>query len=271
MNLKMPVTKTCGNILAACVLAALLAGCGGSGGNNPGSTPTPTQGQANTPAGTSQSTNWSGYVQSGSVAQFSQVSGNWTVPAANCPSGASTASSTWTGIGGYAVAGGATSDPTLIQAGTEEDCNGGPSYYAWWEALPLPLVMLDTTANPVHPGDQMTVSINSTLILWTIVIHNLSAGWTSTTTAPYTASGLSAEWIQEAPTSIGTGGVAQTTLSNFGRVSFSGLMANNANPGLTVNDGIFMVDANNHVLANPSPPGAGGNSFNDCYGPSPCN
>ncbi len=234
-----------------------------------------TQGQSNTPGGAStgsatQSGNWSGYAALGSAAQYNSVSGTWTVPAAHCANGASTASATWVGIGGDSAAGLPVSDPTLIQAGSEQDCNGGPGYYAWWEILPQPSTEIDPATYPVHAGDQMTVSLSSTLILWTIKIRNLSAGWTFTTTTPYTGSGFSAEWIEEAPQLIGTNGASQGTLTNFGLVGFSALTANGVNPELSNSNAIAMVDGNNHVLANPSAPGAGGDSFSVCYGSAAC-
>jgi hypothetical protein len=252
--------------------SALLSACGGGDSSSAPST----QGQANaassaSASGATQSGNWSGYAVLGSAAQFSSASGTWTVPAANCPSGASTASATWVGIGGDSAVGTPVSDPTLIQAGSEQDCNGGPSYYAWWEILPLPSTTLDTSTYPVHPGDQMTVTLSSTLVLWTITIHDLTAGWTSTTTTPYTGSGLSAEWIEEAPQQVGAGGAGQGTLTNFGRVGFSALSANGVNPELTSNDSIDMVDSNNNILASPSAPGASGDSFSVCYGAGACN
>src|SRR4029077_8844114 len=101
--------------VAAAMLLASLAGCRG--------TSEVAHGQPSGPAGPQASTNWSGYVRTGAPHSFTKITATWVVPSVNCPDGSDTASSTWTGIGG-----GTTADPTLVQAGTEQDCNGGPSY-----------------------------------------------------------------------------------------------------------------------------------------------
>ena len=254
-------------VLVAAVLVSSLAGCGG--GNDAGAN-TSTQGQPGTPtpaaSGGQQSTNWSGYALTGSSGSFSKVEGKWTVPTVKCAASDNTASSSWAGIGG-----GTNSDPTLVQAGTEQDCSGGPSYYAWWEIIPLPSTTLDTQAYPVQAGDQITVTVNgSNAILWSITIKS-SRGWTFNTSTPYTAAGATAEWIEEAPLGVGTGGAGQVTLANFGRVAFSALKANGASPGLAPADRIVMVDANDgHIVANTSAAGAGGNSFAVCFGSAAC-
>ena len=75
-----------------------------------------------------ESTNWSGYVDVGTGARFTGISGSWTVPTVG-PS-PSSASSTWVGIDGDTNA-------SLIQAGTEQDWGPqGVLYYAWYEMLP---------------------------------------------------------------------------------------------------------------------------------------
>jgi len=250
---------------AAAMVCALLGACGGS--NSPGSGAT--QGVQNAPGGSGlQSTNWSGYALTGSALGFHQVSASWTVPVPDCGSSA-TASATWAGIGGLL-----SSDPTLIQAGTEQDCNGGSaSYYAWWEGYPAPSEDIRSSGNyPVHGGDQVNVAIDSTaLVVWNISIHDLTAGWTYTNTTPFVAVGESAEWIEEAPLEVGSGAAAQASLSDFGIVSFSALEANGANPDLSAADGIQMINASNAVIANPSAPGSGGDSFDVCYGAGSCN
>jgi hypothetical protein len=252
--------------VAATAALCLLAACGNSNDNsNSGST----QGVGNSPFGsTTQSTNWSGYVVTGSLGGFTQVAATWTVPAVSCPGSGDTASATWAGIGGYQVI-----DQTLIQAGTEQDCSGGSAgYSAWWEGYPLPSTDLSSSSYPVQPGDQITVTIDSSLgLLWTFAIQDLNAGWTFSKTTPFVSAGQSAEWIEEAPLSISTSGTAQATLSNFGRVSFSALAADGKSPGLTSSDSIVMVNSSDAVQAQPSAPGSGGDSFDVCYGSGACN
>jgi hypothetical protein len=251
-------------VAAASAAALCLAACGGSnGGNNS------TQGVGNVASGdVTKSNNWSGYVVTGLLGGFNQVSGSWTVPAVSCGSSA-TSSATWAGIGGFEV-----TDQTLIQAGTEQDCdNGSASYYAWWEGYPAASVDITTSSSyPVSPGDQITVTIDSSLLLfWTIKIEDQSAGWTFTKTTAFVATGQSAEWIMEAPLVLGNGSAGESTLSNFGSVSFSGLNADSKNPGLSDSNAIVMVNASGAILAQPSAPGSGGDSFDVCYGGGGCN
>jgi hypothetical protein len=66
------------------------------------------------------------------------------------------------------------------------------------------------------------------------------------------------------------GSSAEATLSNFGVVHFSALTANGVNPGLTAAEAIQMVNSSDEVIANPSAPGAGGNSFDVCFGAGSC-
>lgn len=255
--------------VAASATLCLIAACGGGSGSGNSSGSGSTQGVGNSPSGSAtQSTNWSGYVVTGSLGGFNQVAGTWTVPSVNCSGSATSASASWTGIGGYAA-----TDQTLIQAGTEQDCNSGSAgYSAWWEGYPLPSAGLSSSSYPVQPGDQISVSIDSSLgALWTIKIQDLTAGWTFSQTLAFVSAGQSAEWIEEAPLGIGSGGAAQTTLSNFGKVSFAALAADGKSPALTANEGIVMVNSSNAVQAQPSAPGAGGDSFDVCYGAGACN
>ena len=251
----------------ALLACALLAGCGSSSSDSAGMGSTQGVGNASASADT-QSTNWTGYVRTASLGGFHQVSGSWTVPQPDCSAGTSTASAIWPGIGGFKA-----TDQTLIQAGTEQDCNGGSaSYYAWWEGYPAPSQDISTSGKyPVQAGDRITVTISgSALLFWNITIDDATAGWTYSTTTPFLAAGESAEWIVEAPTVVGIGSGGQTTLSNFGRVSFSGLAANSAAAALTASDAIDMVNASGGVIASPSAPGAGGAAFDVCYGAASC-
>jgi len=257
-------------------LFGLLAACGGGGGDpaaedSAGLQASPIDdGPGESDA--RQSTNWSGYVQTGLPGSFQRVSGSWTVPAVQCPGSGSTASSTWTGIGG-----GDSSDPTLIQAGTEQSCSGGTAgYSAWWELIPAPAItagegLLDTQDYPVNPGDRITVSIDGgSVLVWAIEIRNSTRDWSFSITVPYAAAGATAEWVQEAPLSFGTDGVGQTSLSDYGRVGFDALSVNGASPALTAQQRVEMVDADGAVISSPSAPAAGGDAFDVCFGSGAC-
>jgi len=252
--------------IGAALACALLGACGG-GTSSPGSGST--QGVGNASASATQSTNWSGYAITGTLGSFTRISGSWTVPATDCSGSASTASATWAGIGGFK-----TTDATLIQAGTEQDCDSGsPGYYAWWEGYPAASADISTSGKyPVSAGDQITVTIGSSLLLvWNISIEDQTAGWTFTTTTPFLAAGESAEWIEEAPleSSLASGS-EEATLADFGGISFGALTANGASPALTAADAIDMIDAKGNIIASPSAPGASGDSFSVCYGSGSC-
>lgn len=154
------------------------------------------------------SSNWSGYAESG---HFTAVSGRWTVPSVTA--GVADAqsdwfSSAWIGIDGF-------NNTHLIQTGTEQDFyDGTPHYSAWWEILPKAESPLPAT-DAVLPGDEMGAAIVQTQTTsvtrkrtktsktsrrdWTIVLSDMTQGWTFVTTEAYKGPGDSAEFIVESP------------------------------------------------------------------------
>jgi hypothetical protein len=258
---------------AALVAAACGGGSDGTGGNDRQSVSS--EPSTDAPNGT-RSTNWSGYSVRGEPGGINAVSGRWTVPAVSS-SGGDTASSTWTGIGGNCFDSScATPDGTLVQAGTEQDViDGERVYYAWWEVLPAPAVpaggLLDPTTYDVEPGDEITVTIDgSSLVVWQIEITNVrndSRHWQFTTTVPYVSSGLSADWIVEAPLGVPEGQIA---LSDFRRVDFSDLTANGETPELSEGQAIVLVSSDGDIIARPSFPDPSGDGFAVCFGAEPC-
>jgi len=89
-------------------------------------------------------------------------------------------------------------------------------------------------------------------------------------TIPYTPAGLTAEWIEESPLVIGSGGAGQQSLSDFARVLFTGISVNGATPELTSDNEIILTNGSGTVLAQPSAPEGSGNEFAVCYGSAPC-
>ena len=228
--------------------------------------------------GASQSNNWSGYNQ-GTLEQgtklFNQVSGDWNVPTATQhTSGQAEASSTWIGIGGGCVDAGCTvTDASLIQTGTEQDvaADGTASYSAWWELVPVP--SLTISGITVHPGDHMHANIAEVVPLtdlWTITLQDVTSGQSFTQTVPYPSTHLTAEWINETPTEIGTGGVGLSAMPNLSTVTFSGAQANSANPGLKASEEINLVDSSGNRIATPSAPNSTTNGFDDCTYTTSC-
>jgi hypothetical protein len=172
------------------------------------------------------SSNWAGYVASGTDAStglpaaFSTVSGAWVEPKANCASVSSTgptSSAFWVGLGGNA-----TSSNSLEQTGTEADCSStGASYFAWYELVPAGSVKLGLKVNP---GNKISASVTVTGSHVSILMRNLSQGTTvSKTLAMADPDTSSAEWIAEAPSVCGDSysRCSEQSLTNFGTVTFS--------------------------------------------------
>jgi hypothetical protein len=196
-------------------------------------------------AETAESTNWSGYVATGS--QFTRVSAQWVVPTVQ-PSQTSESSSTWIGIDGV-------TNTSLIQTGTEQDTsNGQTTYYAWYELLPA----LSIPVEYVSPGDTMSASIVETSPgMWTIVIADLTSGQSVTKSVAYSTPQTSAEWIEEAPSSATA---QQLTLADYGTAQFTNLAVSGSSSALFPVD---MVDANGNVIS--SPGAISNNSFSVAY------
>jgi hypothetical protein len=200
--------------------------------------------------------NWSGYAATG--ASFSGVSGSWTVPVANCASGATTYSSQWVGIDGDG-------DGTVEQDGTESDCSAGvPTYYAWWEMYGDNTVNsgnaneLLPAAYPVSPGDTITAMVNLTNQGWVLTIDD-AGRWTYQNGPFYLPTPqLSAEWVVERPELNGY----LTSLTDFGSTSFSNASADvdgSAEPPSNLSAApIEMGNPSGALLALPGPLGGDG-------------
>jgi len=228
---------------------------------------------------TNQSDNWSGYnigadypqVPAGTT--FTNITGEWTVPTATQQTAGQTEdSASWIGIGGGCVTDNCdVSDNTLIQAGTEQDVSatGQASYDAWWEIIPETETEISL---PVSPGNKIYVSIDEagTPGIWSITIDNLSTGQTFSTTTAYSSSMDTAEWIEETPLEIGTGGTGLAAMPQLGTVHFTNATLNTANPGFESIDEIQLITSSGQVLATPSAPGPTLNSFNDCVWKTAC-
>jgi len=224
---------------------------------------------------TNQSNNWSGYseplTQSG---PYQSISATWTVPAATQhTAGQAESSATWIGIGGGCITVDCTvGDGTLVQAGTEQDvaANGTPSYYAWWEIVPVPSIQFSM---PVNAGDVISASLTQTAPeVWNIVLNDLTTGHTGSAsqTIPYPSDYTTAEFIEETPLSVGTSGTGLTNLPNLGTVTFTGASVNGGPAGLVPADEMQLTDSSGKVIATPSAPDTTGTAFNDCTWATTC-
>jgi hypothetical protein len=201
---------------------------------------------------TAESSNWSGYVATGS--QFTGVSGQWIVPTVT-PSQASKSSATWIGIDGV-------TNTSLIQTGTSQDTSGGKTtYFAWYELLPA----LSVPIEYVSPGDEMKASIvQDTADTWTIAIDDVTSGQDASGVVTYSTPGTSAEWIEEAPSSA-TG--QQLTLADFGTAQCSKLAVSGTNLSSGALFPVDMADASGNIIAAPGP--ISNNSFTITYAGNP--
>ncbi len=175
-----------------------------------------TPGSAALPATTVESSNWSGYVVTGST--YSSAAATWVQPTATCSS-ASTVSGTWVGLDGY-------DDSNVEQTGTIAGCQDGvPDYAAWYETYPSPPVYF---GNPVQPGDVMEASVvANTLTSFTMTIIDSTRGWTETSTQKVQgAARTSAEVIVEAPCCKPSG--KPLPLADFGTLDVTKAKVNGA-------------------------------------------
>lgn len=204
----------------------------------------------------SASSNWSGYVATGSA--YTGVSGSWVVPAPAQVSGTNlSADAAWVGIGGYQT-------HDLIQAGTEaEVLNGSVIYQAWYEALPAGQVKVPLS---IHAGDSVSVTLSETAPnVWHLLFVNNTTRQLYQTDISYVSSKSSADWIQEMPLGQFGNTASYVPLDMFDTVQFRNayttttngiqpLSASGAQP-------MTMLTASHVALATPSDIGPDGMSF----------
>jgi hypothetical protein len=185
-------------------------------------------------ATTETSTNWSGYAvvgqNQGSPVNFTSVTGTWKQPKADCStSDSDSAAAFWVGLGGYDE-----ESDYLEQIGTDSDCERGVArYYAWYELIPAPPVMLSIK---IRPGDVITTSVN---VLGSTVTFQLKNRTRHTVfTKRVVPDGIdltSAEWVAEAPSSCRRSACEPVPLANFGTHDFARIATiGNDHPGTLV-------------------------------------
>ena len=170
------------------------------------------------------SSNWSGYVMTGSQ-PYTELQGTFTVPDLTTSETCDSKAVEWVGVDGSGLTGGP-GDQDLIQAGIQESatdgngaCGAPDNYYisVWWEILPeyqteVPITSWDNgdPTTDVQPGDQVTVTIGQVSArscsslpsgdtCWGIEVQDDRTGEVFITDQPYGGPGSSAEWIMEDP------------------------------------------------------------------------
>ena len=172
------------------------------------------------------SPNWSGYALAGGP--FTRVQGTFTIPTLTTGATCGEEIADWVGIDGL-NASNLAKNTDLIQAGIGESmtnpvtgvCTAGEFWFwGWWEILPAPLTPVAMT---MGQGDHVTVTISKGQGgNWDIAIQDVTNGQNFSIGQPYHGSGLSTEWIVEAPySSAACGGICQ--LAPFQPVTFSHL------------------------------------------------
>lgn len=212
--------------------------------------------------------NWSGYVvahyQTGQT--YLSAQGTWIVPSVSYfPGFSEEYSASWVGIGGFCKnALCFTADHTLIQLGTSQNVSSsGTGYSAWYEMIPNPPVQIKIS---VSPGDIITASLecmaacSSSKQSWKLTMTNVTQNVSWSGTFKYASSRLSAEWIEEAPSSAG--GVLP--LANYGPYP-NPAPFDPGSPSLSSSDGIVMEDPWGQT-SNPSAPDSDTDGFSTCWG-----
>jgi hypothetical protein len=202
-----------------------------------------------------QSTNWSGYADTGS--SFTNVSASWTEPGTTCSSRTESLAAFWVGIDGY-------SSDSVEQDGTMIECYNRTAYqYTWWEMYPTNAVQI--VGQTAAAGDAITASVvrsgTSYKLTVTDATHTADSFTKTETCSASSCADTSAEWIAEAPT--GSSGVEP--LSNFGTWTASNAaVTEGTTPGTIssfTDDEITMVDSSGKTKALPGALNSAGNGF----------
>jgi hypothetical protein len=200
-----------------------------------------------------QSTNWSGYADTGSA--ISKVTGSWKEPSPSCGSQRESLTAFWVGIDGY-------SSNSVEQDGTLIECYHRTAYqYTWWEMYPTNAIQV--VGSTLVAGDSITASVVRSGSSYTLSVTDSThpADGFTTTQSCATCANTSAEWIAEAPS--GTSGVFP--LAHFSPWADSGSTVTEGSTSGVISsftdDEITMVNSRGAVKAAPGPLNSGGNGF----------
>jgi hypothetical protein len=201
-----------------------------------------------------ESTNWSGYADTGSG--FTSVTSSWKEPSAACGSALSLAAF-WVGIDGY-------NDGSVEQDGTLIECEGGtPSYFSWWEMYPSNAVQV--VGETVAPGDVITASVvrSGTSYKLSVTDATHPANSFTTTQSCTDCSNSSAEVIAEAPCC--SSGTSVYPLSHFSLyTAYATTVKTSSKSGVISSfpdDEITMIDSSKNVMAQPGALSTNGKLF----------
>jgi hypothetical protein len=201
-----------------------------------------------------ESTNWSGYADTGS--SFSKVTASWKEPTGDSSGRTTSLAAFWVGIDGY-------SSDTVEQDGTLiESYEGTVYYYDWWEIYPENDVQV---VNDVDPGDSISASVVRSGDSYTLAVTDSThTGDSFSTTQTYSgAADSSAEWIAEAPCC--SSGDTVYPLTDFGTWADTSSTVTEGSTAGTISsftdDEITMIDSSSDVKAQPGSLNSSGNAF----------
>ena len=200
-----------------------------------------------------QSSNWSGYADTGS--SFSTVTSSWTEPTPSCSGRTTSLAAFWVGIDGY-------SSNSVEQDGTLIECYLGTAYqYTWWEMYPTNDIQV--VGSTLAAGDHIAASVVRSGTSYTLKVTDSthSADSFSTTQTCSGCANSSAEWIAEAPS--GSSGVYP--LAHFSTWTASAATVTEGSKSGVISsftdDEITMVDSAGRVEAQPGALNGSGNGF----------
>jgi len=200
-----------------------------------------------------QSTNWSGYADTGS--SFSKVTASWTEPSATCSRTTEQLAAFWVGIDGY-------SSSSVEQDGTLIECYRGHAYqYTWWEMYPTNDIQV--VGQTLAAGDAITSTVTRSGTSYTLTVTDSthSANSFTETESCSSCANTSAEWIAEAPSSSSS----VYPLADFGSWTASGASVTEGSTSGVISsftdDQITMVDSSGNVKAQPGALNSSGNGF----------
>jgi Peptidase A4 family len=202
-----------------------------------------------------ESTNWSGYADTGS--SFSAVSASWKEPTPSCSGRTTSLAAFWVGIDGY-------SSNSVEQDGTLIECYRGGTYeFTWWEMYPTNAIQV--VGQSLAAGDAITATVTRSGTSYTLTVtdstHPANSFTTTQTCSASSCVDSSAEWIAEAPSS--SSGVYP--LAKFSTwTDANSTVTEGSTAGVIssfTDDEITMITSSGLTEAQPSALNGSGNSF----------
>jgi hypothetical protein len=187
------------------------------------------------------------------------VAGSWTEPNVSCQGLGFSLVGLWVGIDGDG-------SDSVEQDGTMTECLFGLAFhFSWWEMYPTNSVQI--TGWSVSAGDHITASVKRSGTSYTLDVTDSThtSDSFSTTQTCSDCSNSSAEWIAEAPSTLG--GIA--SLADYGTWNVTGasVAAGSTSGGITAfsDDAITMVSSSGTTESVPGALNSAGTAFSTTW------